>query len=226
MTSAGTFAHRFTRIDDLSRPDHWHLAEGDACYFIGEYTARQGYAYSDTNQLILNFKKTVDRRELPEWRYKQAAIRLAAEGFRKGLNPEALDRLTFVPIPPSKSKGHPLHDDRLTRMLHAVRREPPLDIRELIVQTESTEAAHGLEGRPRPEEIEALYHVDESLSAPPPRTIAVVDDILTTGAHFRAAHAILSARFPTATVVGLFIARRVPNSADPDEFTSQRPTGP
>ena len=220
MTSAGAFAHRFTRIDDLSRPDHWHLAAGDACYFLGEYTARQGFAYSDTNQLIINFKKQMDRRELPEWRYKQVAIRQAAEAFRKGLNPEALERLTFVPIPPSKAKGHPLYDDRLTLMLHAIRREPPLDIRELIVQTESTEAAHGLEDRPRPEKIEALYQVDESLSAPPPRTIAVVDDILTTGAHFRAAHAILSARFPTVAIVGLFIARRVPNTADPGEFES------
>ena len=220
MTSAGALAHRFTRIDDLSRPDHWHLAEGDACYFLGEYTARQGYAYSDTNQLIINLKKPMDRRDRPEWRYKQEAIRQAAEAFRKGLNPEALDRLTFVPIPPSKAKGHPLHDDRLTRMLHAIRPQPPLDIRELIVQTESTEAAHGLEDRPWPEEIEALYEVDESLTAPPPQAMAVVDDILTTGAHFRAAHAVLSTRFPTATVVGLFIARRVPNTADPGEFES------
>ena len=226
MTSAGAFAHRFTRIDDLLRPDHWHLAEGDACYFLGEYTARQGYAYSDTNQLIVNFKKPLDRRERPEWRYKELAIRQAAEGFRKGLNPEALDRLTFVPVPPSKAKGHPLHDDRLTRMLHAIRPEPPLDIRELIVQTESTEAAHGLEDRPRPKDIQALYQVDESLSAPTPGTIAVVDDILTTGAQFRAVHAILSARFPTAAVVGLFIARRVPNTAHPDEFESQRPADP
>ena len=218
MKSAGTFAHRFTRIDDLTRPDHWYLVEDDSCYFLGEYTARQGYAYSDTNQLIINFKKSMDRRELPEWRYKEVAIQQAAEAFRKGLNPEALDRLTFVPIPPSKAKDDPLYDDRVTRMLRRIRPEPPLDIREVIVQTKSTGAAHGLEDRPRPREIEALYRIDESLTAPPPRTIAVVDDILTTGGHFRAAHAMLSARFPAIAIVGLFIARRVPNTADPDEF--------
>lgn len=104
MKSAGAFAHRFTRIDDLTRPDHWYLAEDDTCYFLGEYTARQGYAYSDTNQLVINFKKPMDRRQFPEWRYKEAAIRQAAEAFRKGLNPEALDRLTFVPIPTSSSR--------------------------------------------------------------------------------------------------------------------------
>ena len=146
------------------------------------------------------------------------AIRQAAEGFRKGLKPKALERLTFVPIPPSKAKDHPLHDDRLKRMLHAIRPQPPLDIRELIVQKVSTEAAHSLQNRPQPEQIEALYQVKESLSAPLPRAIAIVDDILTTGAHFRAAHRILSARFPTANVVGVFIARRVPNTADPDNF--------
>lgn len=218
MTSASSFAHRFTRIDDLTWSDHWHLAEDDMCYFIGEYTARQGYAYSDTNNLILNFKKSVDRRGKPEWRHKENAILQAAEAFRRALNPEALERLTFVPMPPSKVRNDPLHDDRLTRMLCAIRPQPPLDIRELIVQTESTEAVHGLEERPRPEKIKALYRIDETLSVPAPRIIAVVDDLLTTGAHFRAAHSILSARFSTIKVMGLFIARRVPNTADPDEF--------
>ena len=39
MISGGTFPQKFTKIDDLTRPDHYYLTEGDACYFIGEYTA-------------------------------------------------------------------------------------------------------------------------------------------------------------------------------------------
>ncbi|MDE2912552.1 MAG: hypothetical protein OXL68_06475 [Paracoccaceae bacterium] len=218
MMSVGGFAHRFTQIDDLTRPDHWYLAEDDLCYFMGEYTARQGYAYSDTNNLILNFKKPVDRRGRPEWRHKENAIRQAAEAFRRSLNPKALESWTFVPMPPSKMRRDPLHDDRLTRMLHSIRPRPPLDIRELIVQTESTDAVHNLEQRPRPDEIAALYNINESLSVPGPVIIVVVDDLLTTGAHFRAAHTILSARFPTAKVMGLFIARRVPNTANLGEI--------
>ena len=218
MPSGGTFPNRLTEVDDLTRPDHSHLTEDDHCYFIGEYTARQGFAYSATNNLILNFKKTLDRRGRPEWRYKEHALRTAAAAFRRALNPEALDRLTFVPVPPSKAKGDPLYDDRLMRMLRAIRPEPPLDIRELIVQTQSTDAVHDREIRPRPEEIEALYRIDETLREPAPRLVAVVDDLLTTGAHFRAAKSILSARFPEIAVVGMFIARRAPDTADLEEF--------
>ena len=218
MTSDGTFPQRLTKVDDLTRPDHWYLTADDACYFIGEYTAYRGYAHSDTNHLIFNFKKTIDRRGRPEWRYKEQAIRTAAAAFRRTLNPEALDRLTFVPIPPSKAKGDPLYDDRLTRMLGFIRPSPSLDIRELIVQTVSTDAVHVRDVRPAPEQVQALYRIDETLTEPVRDIIAVVDDILTTGAHFRAAKSVLSVCFPGTAIIGLFIARRVPNTAAIEDF--------
>ena len=56
------------------------------------------------------------------------------------------------------------------------------------------------------------------MTEPAPRLVAVVDDLLTTGAHFRAAKSILSARFPEIAVVGMFIARRAPDTADLEEF--------
>ena len=216
MTSDGTFPQRLTKVDDLTRPDHWYLTADDACYFIGEYTAYRGYAHSDTNHLIFNFKKMMDRRGRPEWRYKEQAIRTAAAAFRRTLNPEALDRLTFVPIPPSKAKGDPLYDDRLTRMLGSIRPSPPLDIRELIVQTVSTDAVHVRDVRPAPEQVQALYRIDETLTEPVRDIIAVVDDILTTGAHFRAAKSVLSTYFPETSIIGLFIARIVPVPAADD----------
>ena len=206
MISNGTFPQRFTEVDDLTRQDHYYLTGDDACYFIGEYTGRKGYAYSATNQLILNFKKPMDRHGRPEWRYKEQAIRQAADAFGAALGSDALDRLTFVPIPPSKAKDDPLHDNRLTRMLRAIRPEPPLDVRELIVQTVSTEAVHASGVRPTPDQIEEFYEIDEALTAPVRSFIAIVDDVLTTGAHFQAAKSILSIRFPEASVVGLFIA--------------------
>ena len=209
MTSDGTFPRRLTKVDDLIRADHWHQTDADACYFIGEYTASQGHSYSDINQLIWNFKKTMNRRGRAEWPYKDQAIQTAAAAFRKALTPKDLDRLTFVPIPPSKAKGDPLYDDRLTQMLGAIRPKPPLDIRELVVQTESTDAVHDRGVRPTPEQIQALYRIDETLTEPAPGIIAVVDDILTTGAHFRAAKSVLSTHFPETSIIGLFIARRV-----------------
>ncbi len=100
MTSVVAFPSRFTKIDGLTSPDHRGFAEDDRCFFLGEYTVRQGYAYSPTNKLILNFKKTPDRRGRPEWRHKEKAIQQAAKAFRGALGASP-PSWTFVP-----SKGH------------------------------------------------------------------------------------------------------------------------
>ncbi len=216
--SGSTFPQRLTRIDDLTRSDHSYLTAADSCYYVGEYTARAGYAYSVTNSLIHNFKKAMDRRGLPEWPHKEAAIQMAAKAFRHAIASETLDGLTFVPIPPSMSREDRLYDDRLTRMLNAIRPNKRLDIRELIVQTESTSPVHSREVRPTPEQIENRYKIDLRLATPTPSRIVIVDDILTSGAHFRAAKSIRSAQFPSVDKVGLFIARRVPQSSDVEDF--------
>ena len=107
----------------------------DTCYFLGEYTARKGYAFSTTNNLVLNFKKSMTTIGQPQWRYKDQAISQAAAAFHAALDEEALNSATFVPIPPSKAaKSDPLYDDRLVKMLRAIRPNIPVDIRELVVQ--------------------------------------------------------------------------------------------
>jgi len=215
-TSDNTFPNRLTKIDALTLPDHSFLTATDDCYFLGEYTARGGFSYSATNDLISNFKKSMDRREHPsEWRYKGLAIAKAAGAFRSALGDSGLDLLTFVPVPPSKAKEDPSYDDRMERMIREIRPEKPVDLRELVIQPASTEADHELpegEQRLRPEERESLYLIDETLAQPLMNQIAVVDDMLTTGAHFKAAKSLLSKRFPGVTIIGLFIARRAPNT--------------
>jgi hypothetical protein len=129
-----------TKIDELTLPDHWHLDAEDDCFFIGEYTAGRGFTHSSTNQLILNLKKSVDRRGRPEWAYKEHAIWQAATALRNYLNPEFVAKATFVPVPPSRASDDPLYDDRMTRVLRMI--SPNIDVRELVVQTESTECAH------------------------------------------------------------------------------------
>ncbi len=92
----------------------------------------------------------------------------------------------------------------------APHRSTPADVRELIIQTENTDAAHESEERPTPSKIQARSRIDETVTIPGSTVIGVADGVLTTGAHFRAASAVLMARSPTKRIVGLFIARRVP----------------
>jgi predicted amidophosphoribosyltransferase len=218
MTSRSTFPQRLTKIDDLTQADHAYLSSDDECYFLGEYTARRGYAFSETNQLILNFKKGMDRRGRPEWRYKAEAIRTAAAALEAALDDRARETLTFVPVPPSKAKADPLYDDRLVQMLRLMWRGKAVDIRQLVVQPASSDAAHNNENRPTPSELGARYAIEDGLRLPEPQMIAVVDDVITTGAHFVAMKRILQDEFPSAKVVGLFIARRVPEAVDIEDF--------
>lgn len=218
MTSGSIFPQRLTKIDELTRPDHSYLEADDECLFLGEYTARKGYAYSVTNKLILNFKKPVDRRGRPEWQYKERAIQDAAAAFRAAIQPAWLNATTLVPIPPSKARTDPLYDDRMLRMACAIIPKARLDIRDMIIQDNNLQAAHGTENRPTPEALRAAYQVDGALIRPTPNRVALIDDVLTTGAHFKAGQALLQRAFPGTPIIGLFIARRVPEAVDFEDF--------
>jgi len=199
-----------TQLDALYLPHHWYLDAADECYFGGEYTAGQGYTYSETNQLILNLKKKMERRGLPDWGYKARAIRQAAMNLREYLRPQFLASATFVPIPPSKVVGDPEYDDRMTQVVQLLGEN--VDARELVCQIESTLEAHTAETRPGPRTLYNNYQIEESCITPTPSQIAVVDDVLTTGAHFKAMKRILGETYPDVPIVGIFIARRVPGT--------------
>ena len=219
MTYKKDFPTRLTRVDTLMLPDHWHLTEKDVCYFLGEYTAKNGFIFSVTNDLISNLKKGVEKKGLLEWKYKERAILETATAFRDALpTPAGLKSVAFVPIPPSSAKDDPRYDDRLVRILQAIHPESLLDIRELLVQTKSVVPSHKAESlgqsRPGPAEIMSNYTLDTSLKEPLPKIIFVMDDVLTAGAHFRASKNFLSSHFPGVPVTGLFIARRVPGTTE------------
>jgi hypothetical protein len=206
--SKDTFPKLLSKIDGLTRGDHFYLAEDDECYFFGDYTTGAGYS-GPTNDLIINFKKQVDRKGRPEWRYKGLAIESASEAFSKALNEKFLLRATLVPMPPSKGKTDPLYDDRLLQMLRGIDSDEDLDIRELIVQ-DGTRAggAHGGE-RIGPQRLAEMYAINEPIAAPVPKAIGLFDDTLVTGASFKAAQSVLAARYPGVKIYGFFLARRV-----------------
>jgi predicted amidophosphoribosyltransferase len=196
---------KLTRIDDLTLVDHYHLTAEDECYFLREYTPRQGFSYSDTNNIVQNLKKGLDRRGKPEWSYKEQAIRRAAQELRAAWNPQSLRDATVVPIPPHTHRADPLYDDRVTQIAQLM----GANVREIIVQKTSLAASHDSASRPSPSQLRANYEIDEKACTPPPTSIVVLDDMLTAGAHFRAVSDMLKGRFPGVPLAGVFYARRV-----------------
>jgi hypothetical protein len=69
--------------------------------------------------------------------------------------------------------------------------------------------------------VEPHEQDDEGLTAQQPKWIGIVDDLLVTGCRFRAMSNVLRRRFPDARIIGLFIARRVPDAIDFSDFFDQ-----
>jgi predicted amidophosphoribosyltransferase len=205
---------RLLQIDASNIADHARLTPQDVCYHIYEYTSGRNYKFSKTNQLISNLKKKPTASD-GERHWKSQAVRQCAADLKAALDPKWLADATIVPIPGSKAKGDPDFDDRMEQIARLIR--PGQDVRNLVVQTESTVAAHEAAAGQRiaVEELVAIYRIDETLTAPAPTKIVILDDVLTAGTHFRAMQTVLSHRFPQAQILGLFVARRVfPNPFD------------
>jgi predicted amidophosphoribosyltransferase len=173
-----------------------------------EYTPRQGPQYGDANNLIMNLKKPVDRRGRPEYFYKERAIQQSGDLFRAVLNPAWIETATLVPVPCSKTRQNPLYDDRIERVLQRMRRGLEADIRELVVQNQDLESFHG-GSRLRPAELAEYYDLNFDLCEDgEPTEIAIFDDLLTTGSHFKAMEIALRRAWPDVAISGIFIARR------------------
>jgi len=199
---------RLLKIDELTRKDHTYLRPDDICLHLGEYFSGQGFDHSRTNGLIHNLKKPVDRRGKPEWRYKEQAIATIAEDLRRLLGQTAIERFTFIPIPPSKTKNDSLYDDRLVRILTQMGSGFQMDMREMLIQLRSSQANHTAPVRLSPNELSQNLSIEERLTVPEPTQIILFDDLLTAGSHYRACHDKLTTRFPNARIYGVFVARR------------------
>ena len=201
------------KIDESNRSAHFYLEDEHECFFFHEYTARKGYAHSDGNNLVLNLKKPVLLKGQPQYRYKGQAINTCATMLRAALEKAAwvFKDATIAPIPPSKVPSHPEYDDRIMQIISKACEGKGADVRNLLRQAQSYEASHTqADGqRKKPHELEALY----ALEGPPPKgTVILVDDVLTTGAHFVAVRNVIRAAYPDRRVLGMFVARRVPSN--------------
>jgi len=201
-------ATRLQQIDEHTRPDHWYLTDEDECYYLLEYTPREGPFFSTTNDLILNLKKSVERRGRQEYYWKEWAIRGSGELLRSALNEEWLPTAMLVPVACSKVREHPLYDDRMVQVLQHMTQNLACNIRELVVQTESLDSFH--DGcRLSPNQLRRYYELDGALcDCEEPREVTVFDDLLTTGSHFKAMKSIIRDHWPGVRVSGIFVARR------------------
>lgn len=202
------------KIDELTIGDHFYLTGEDECYYFCTYTAGEGYNYSSSNRLILNFKKTMDKRGHSDWKYKEMAInRIASMIEKEEIITIFPENSIFVPMPGSKCKNDPMYDDRLTQVLTKAY-GGKLNCLELLLQKTSCKSFHLSGDRRDKEKIKMNMYLDKSKIDFVPANIVVFDDVVTTGAHFKAAKELFQSENPSCNVFGLFIARRATNKIE------------
>jgi len=158
-----------------------------------------------TNDFIKNFQIPTALRGQPRWYWKGQAITFAAYALSKLIPEEWKRPSTFVPVPPSLIKSDPGHDERLLTVLSSI--YPRLsDVRELVLLNENTVSK---EKQISPTERADNYRINENCASPDPAHIVIVDDVLTTGSHFKGVMRILQERYPGVGIVGLFLARAI-----------------
>jgi hypothetical protein len=189
--------------------EHFSLDATDTCFYIWEYAARKNHAAGPTNQLIKNLKiKPSEMAKTPARRYyTQQAIGHAAKALRELLGRQTPEgEFSFVPVPSSKAIGDIDHDDRIAQILECAFSGWASDVQPLLRIGHSMQADHESTDRTTYEDLLAFTDILTPLS-PLRRTIVILDDVLNSGKHFKVAKSLLSKANPTATILGLFIAR-------------------
>ena len=195
------------RIDELSRGDHAYLTEEDRCFYIREYTSHEGYTASETNQLVFNLKCPVPPPSKRVY-WKNQAIRIAAHDISDALAGLPTDEIAFIPLPPSKLPGTAGYDPRVRDMLREAESKVGIRVVDALTIKRDRPAAHESPDRASITEHEANLAV-QSLDWVDAKTVAIFDDVLTSGTQFKAAMNVLRRHSPNSNFVGVFWVRRI-----------------
>lgn len=153
------------------------------------------------NQFVSNFKKDIKYRGQPPWYYKEQAILAAAHALK-----EIQNRCSFlwVPMPTSKVVGSSEYDDRLVDTLSKV---GDIAMQQLITTTVNREAVHTSSSPRSLDSVSGGWQV-HPMEKPFDRII-LFDDVISSGAHFKAAKTLIEGHFGNVKVYGIFLARAV-----------------
>jgi hypothetical protein len=195
-------------IDEYLLPEHKYLTAEDDCFFLLTYRSYRRFGRNTDNALIMDFKIEMNAKGTPEWNKKIAAIEKIAAMFDQSLPMLTQPNTIFVPMPPSKRKDNPLYDDRMTKLLKLFCNDREhSDLREIISIINSSAASHKGGKKLPPEEIIKNLELDLNMCDDKKKNIILFDDVITSGAHFKACQQLLQPQFPDSDIKGIFIGR-------------------
>ena len=194
----------------------FHLKENDFLVYAREFVSGKGYQGGLTNSLILNFKKPPYKKENPpEWKHREKAVKQFAKEIELLLR--SIKRAVLTAIPSSNKKDHPKYDNRFEDLFIEILKSHPEWIIEWPVEIkENIEPSH-ISKEKNPDVLKKNYFW-KGFKNKEPEALYIFDDIMTTGAHFRAMSDFLRENQYKGKIIGICWAKAVAPPPDPEEL--------
>ncbi len=187
---------------DLYEESRYHLDSDDDCYFAYEFVIGEDWNCED-NGLIFNIKKKVHLKGTSQWKHKINAIKQFARELADGLD----NRNVIAPMPTSKPPSDPGYDSRIVDVVNEIKRlKPGVIVEHPIEITQKIPPAHG--GGERDPDYLIQFFEWKGFQNPTDH-VFLVDDMITSGGHFKACKKLILSHCPGIEVIGVFWTKGV-----------------
>ena len=203
------------KINILSESYPTFISDSEKCLYTRDYISGGGFE-GEANQLILNFKKSLDKKGTAQWQHRDRAVRLFAQEIAS-IVPDV--PMHFMAIPGSKPWEHSENNQRFQDLFKELKRIRPKILFHWPINCRKAIKGSSQGGTRSPKEIMDNYKwAGFSCNINEISKIIIVDDVITSGAHFRACVDYLKEQGFKGEITGVFWAKT--RQKDPfEEFT-------
>lgn len=171
------------KIDAITISTITHLNNSDECFYAKDYLTGFGFQGGSANSDILNFKKAPGT---PGQHYRAQAINKFALEASSLFDCDSGKKFAVTAIPSSKVTTDPLYDRRFEDFFDQLKQFCPcLEVFWPVVAINTVQPIHQTSGARNPNSLMQNYRYTGFPNTEPSNLI-VFDDLLTSGAHFRA----------------------------------------